>query len=219
MSISGKDIFVKAGELIRQGPFQAIGKAVDALRLKAGFGVRLSETPDGTIINFDGKPVIFNHPFKVSLSGDGEAKILPGLVNTVQATIKKVPLDGDKKNPPPTLKFPRLRLDKTGRGWIAAEVTFSPLDWSVLSAEVVQVADLDTDTGEAPEEGTARRASSGGVPNLPGRRGRYPLAMLRRTASGELRQIQSAYFNVQHRLKIGLDPANDDLARHFFYPA
>ena len=113
--------------------------------------------PDGTIITFDGDGADFVHPFQVSLVGTEAASIRPGTVNRVDAKIKDVPLAGTDDQPPPLLKFGQPMLDDEGRGYICVEVTCREKDWSVEKVEVVQVADPNTDDGEAGE-GTAATA-------------------------------------------------------------
>lgn len=211
--------FVNPGDPISARPWNAAGRAIRALRLIAGWGVRLRETANGTIINFD-RGQSFNHPFRVSMQGDTAAVIQPGRINKVSATIDGVLLEGDDKNQPPILEFKDgLALDSDGKGWIAAEVTCSEKDWSIVTVEIVQVSDLDSDDGNAPEDGTASLSSSGGVPNLPGRRARAALALLRQGKGGNVRFWQCTHFDLQHRRvasAVVKDPLADD-GRHFFY--
>jgi hypothetical protein len=211
------DFFVKAGQLLRAGPWNAAGRAIRALRILSGFGVRLRETSNGTIINFDGGAQTFDHPFRVTLDGPTLATIRPGRVNTIPAKIKGILLEGDDENEPPQLEFEEPKFDKDGRGWIAVEVTCSKTDWSIVAVEVVQVSDLDTDDGLAPKDSAASGSPAGGVPNLPGRRARWPLAMLRKRLDGVV-MFQSTMHDLQHRRKAATADATADVGRHFFYP-
>src|SRR3954464_464005 len=167
--------FVKRGQPITALLWNQLCAAVRACRIIAGDGVRVREMPDGSIITFDGKGSEFVHPFQVSLVGTEAATIRPGTVNKVDAKIKDVPLAGKDGEAPPVLNFGQPMLDDEGRGYICVELTCREKDWSVEKVGVVQVADPNTDDGEAGEGNSGSTASVA----LPGRRARYPLAMLR----------------------------------------
>lgn len=203
--------FVKRGQPITAQLWNQLCAAVRACRLIAGNGVRLREMPDGTIISFDADGAEFVHPFQVSLAGSEAATIRPGTVNRVDATIKDVPLAGKDGDAPPMLKFGQPMLDQESRGYICVEVTCREKDWSVEKAEVVQVADPSTDDGE-PGEGYA--GSTGSVA-LPGRRTRYPLAMLRERKDGKLDLYQITFFDLQHGPALAADGKR--ATRHFFW--
>ena len=202
--------FVRKGQPITAVLWNQLCAAVRACRLIAGSGVRLREMPDGTIITFDGDGATFVHPFQVSLIGNEAASIRPGAVNKVDATIKDVPLAGKDGDAPPVLKFVQPMLDDEGRGYICVEVTCREKDWSVEKVEVLQVADPNTDDG-TPGEGTG----SGGAVALPGRRTRYPLAMLRERDEGKLDLYQITFYDLQHRAALGTD--RKTATRHFFW--
>jgi hypothetical protein len=203
--------FVKRGQSITATLWNQLCAAVRACRLIAGDGVRLREMPDGTIITFDGDGTEFVHPFQVSLIGTEAASIRPGTVNKVVAKIKDVPLAGTDDQPPPVLKFGQPMLDEEGRGYICVEVTCREKDWSVEKVEVVQVADPNTDDGEAGEGVAGTTASVA----LPGRRTRYPLAMLRERKDKKLDLYQITFFDLQHRAALGTD--RKTATRHFFW--
>ena len=202
--------FVKRGQPITAVLWNQLCAAVRACRIIAGDGVRLREMPDGTIITFDGDGADFVHPFQVSLIGTEAASIRPGTVNRVDAKIKDVPLAGKDGEAPPVLKFGTPMLDDEGRGYICVEVTCREKDWSVEKVEVVQVADPNTDDGEAGEG----HGSTGSVALL-GRRARYPLAMLRERKDKKLDLYQITFFDLQHRAALGTD--RKSATRHFFW--
>lgn len=210
--------FVVAGDLIRAASWNQVGRAIRALQLIAGVGVRLRETANGTIINFDGQAAIFSHPFQVRLVGDEGCTVRWGQINGVEGTIDDKPLLVEEGQETPVLRWDKLKVDSKGRGWVAAEVTCSEKDWSVKSWKIVQVSDLDTDGGQAPEGEAASTSSPGGVPNLPGRRARQPLAMLVQSESGAVVVHQVTYFHLQHRRKAATDDPKADVGRHFFFP-
>ena len=203
--------FVKRGQPITAPLWNQLCAAVRACRIISGDGVRLRETPDGTIITFDGSDAVFAHPFQVSLVGKEAATIRPGTVNRIDAKIKGVPLAGTDRVPPPVLKFGKPRLDQDGCGFICIEVMCREKDWSVEKIEVVQVADPNTDDGEPGES----PGGSGGAVTLPGRRARHPLAMLRERKDGRLDLFQITFFDLQHRPALASD--RKTATRHFFW--
>lgn len=208
---------VQAGEQIRASSWNAAGRTVRALQLISGPGVRLRSTPNGTIVNFSGGNAIFLHPFKVTLTGLG-VRVRWGQINGVDGTINDKLIQPVYEDTEPTLTVNKFKLDKSGRGWVAAEVTCSPKNWDVESWKVVQVADLDTDDGATAVVGAeASGSKAGGVPNLPGRRARQPLAMLVARSTRVVSCHQVTYFHLQHRVRAAEDP-KADAARHFFFP-
>ena len=108
------------------------------------------------------------------------------------------------------------RPDRRDRGYLALEATFNE-KWEVLSATIVQVADLDTDDGLVPAKASGTPGySSGGTLTIKGRRARHPLAVIRKRSSGALMLFQVTHFDLAHRAKVlGTDNAR---ARHFFFP-
>lgn len=203
--------FVRKGQPITAALWNQLCAAVRACRLIAGDGVRLREMPDGTIITFDGDGAEFVHPFQVSLIGTEAASVRPGTVNKVDAKIKDVPLAGKEGEAPPVLKFGTPMLDDEGRGYICVEVTCREKDWSVEKVEIVQVADPNTEDGEAGEGHSGSTASVA----LPGRRTRYPLTMLRERKDKKLDLYQITFFDLQHRAALGTD--RKTATRHFFW--
>lgn len=203
--------FVKRGQPVTAVVWNQLCAAVRACRIISGDGVRVRETPDGTIITFDGQSPDFAHPFQVALQGSDSATIRPGTVNRVDAKIKNVPLAGADQDPPPVLKFGKPQLDDDGRGFICVEVTCREKDWSVEKVEVVQVADPNTPDGEPSDS----HSGEGGAVALPDRRARHPLAMLRQRKDGKLDVFQITFFDLQHRPALAVD--RKTATRHFFW--
>lgn len=209
--------FVTVGELLRAGPWNLAGRAIRALQLVSGIGVRLRETPNGTFVNFDGSKAIFINPFKVTLSGTN-VKVRWGQINGVNGKIGKKELKPVYEDEPePELELRQFNLNDDGRGWVAAEVTCSEKDWSVKSWEIVQVADLDTPDGKVGKNGPTQ-GSAGGVPNLPGRKCRQPLAMLIKQRSGQVVVRQITFFHLTHRRRANTQNPKADVGTHFFFP-
>lgn len=204
----------KAGMPVSAAMWNKARAAVRALKVIAGHGVRVRPTPNGTVVSADIAPPPWVHPFKVSVSGN-QATIVPGFVNTEEARIDGVPLSGTEKLPPPVLKWAQTKWDKEGRGYIALELTCDE-DWILVKdkVEVVQVAYYDSEDGTAPPKGAGGNALAGGVPGLPGKRARFPLAMLRRRSSGRIDVFQIVQGDLNHRA----DPRDkaSEIARHFF---
>ncbi len=174
---------------------------VRANRIREGKGIRLHATPDGTFISADSGGTPWNHPFRVFVIGQTAATILPGFVNgSIEPEIDGVPLSGSEKEPPPTLKFPRVKLDAESRGYIAIEAEFDA-KWTLQKGKVkvVQVATFDSIYGEDPPPNVGGKSGAGGVPLLKGRLARWPLAMLRERKSGRLDVFQITHGDLQLR--------------------
>lgn len=186
-------LFVKPGQPITAALWNKLAAAARSCRILAGDGVRLRQTPDGTLISCSvWKP--WSHPFKVSLSGD-TATVGRGLVDGVEPKIKGVPIGGDPANgkPQPKLEIREPEFDEEGRGWIAVEVTCDSEKWDVTEATIVQVADLKS---ADPLKGL------------------HPLAMIRDTGGATMTLFQIAHFNLQHRADVR---EGGKAARHFFW--
>lgn len=211
-------LIVRAGQVISIGIWNLLMLFLRGCRLIAGRGVRLDTTPDGTTITFDpGASSRWQHSFRCALQSDYSAvEVGMGLVNGLVPTIADVPLDAVETN---TLPLAQPRLGNDGRGWIAVECVLGD-KWEVLSASIVHVANLDTDTGEPPPEGVAG-FHSGGTLTLPGRRARWPLALLRRRDDGRLVLFQITHFDLMHRAAIAkrADGTPGESGRHFFSAA
>src|SRR5438067_9431749 len=98
-------LFVRPGERITAALWNKLVGACRSARILAGDGIRLRQTPDGTLISASvWQP--WNHPFKVSLSGTS-ATINRGWVNGIEPKIKDVPIGGDQESgkPQPKLEF------------------------------------------------------------------------------------------------------------------
>jgi len=185
-------LFVRPGQRITAALWNKLVADCRGARILAGDGVSLRQTPDGTLISCSiWKP--WNHPFKVSMNGTS-ATVSRGLINGIEPTIKDIPIGGTEKAAPPKLEFKEPKLDEDGRGWIAVEIRCEEEKWTIESAIIVQVDDLETDDPA---------------------RSRHPLGMLRKQASGDPALFQIEYFNLQHRAEVRESGA----ARHFFWPA
>lgn len=203
----------RAGQELSAAMWEAARAAVRASRVRGGSGIRVKETADGSIISAAEGPATWNHPFRVELLGS-RARITPGTVNGIEPRIDGVPLSGTDEDPPPVLAWEKLKLGDDGRGYVAIELECDA-HWKIAPERltVVQVAEFDTEDGEPFEDQSP--ALAGGVPGLPGRRARYPLALLIKRASGAVDAVQIVHFALQHRA--APRTADATIARHFFW--
>lgn len=213
---------VRAGDLMSAKAWNSAMQAVRALRLVSGYGVRLRQMPDGTIVNLDIPKTVFNHPWKVSYAGGTSVKILPGRVNKVMTYFVSdagdpIPMDDPTVD---FIDFKKWNLDEKGYGWLAVEVAASIKDWSMVEGanKIVQVANLYTDDGKVPAAGTAVEPALSGAPNLKGRRARHPIAVIRQQASSGTTIRQVTFHDLAHTVKTSGPDPKADVGRHFFYP-
>lgn len=218
------NVFVRAGELLSAKAWNAALRFILSLRLTAGPGVKLSIGPNGTIISVDRQRFDRSHAFKCALLGAMGVRIQPGLVAGIIPSVGKEPLDEER-----ALLWAKPLFDATGRGWVALEVTFGA-KWEVISAQVVQVADLDTLDGLPAKADAAKPPGyAAGAPltistgktdkktKLVDRRARHPLAMIRKRDNGALVLFQITQHNLNHRAAV--QGKDDKIARHFFFAA
>lgn len=210
---------VKAGDLLRALTWNAAGKILRAMRLIAGWNVRLTETPSGTLINFVASAQIFDHPFRGKLQGINTVFSNYGTINNIPCTIKdsktglQTPLDIKNGSGSPILRWEKLLLDGKGYGWIAAEVTCDE-DWHITGVEIVQVADLESEDGKAKLDGTVTQPSGGGVKGISKRRARWGLMVIfQDPKTTELTLWQNTFANLKHRVRVDIDGKS----YHFFY--
>jgi hypothetical protein len=205
----------RSGQPLTPSLWNAARAFVHAQRIIAGPGIRITRTPFGSIIaaRRAGKP--WTHPFQVSLAGTG-ATIETGFVNLIEPRIDDVPLSGSDREGAPVLRWPKLSLDADGRGYIALELETDE-KFAIVPAKVkiVQVAYFDSADGTEPPKTTGGKSASGGVPLLPGRRARWPLAMLRQRKNGTVDLFQVTHGDLQFRA----EPAagDDGTGRAFFW--
>jgi len=201
----------RVGQSVTAAMWETMRAANRASRIIAGNNVRTREVSGGTIVDFTGVPADFVHPWMVTLQGSESATIRTGTINKIEAAIDGVPLSGLEGEAAPVLTFGQPDLDAEGRGFICAEVTCEPKDWSIKTIEIVQVADPDSEDGspsDFPHMGGAAKA-------LEGNRARHPLARLRAREGGRIELFQITFFDLQHRVALAADGRT--AARHFFY--
>ena len=181
-------------------------------RLLPGVGVRLRETPTGTIINFDATAALWNHPWAPALAS-GELTLSPGLVDGLEPTIGGIPMSGDANNKVPTVTIDLQKFTAKGRSVVAVEIECDE-QWLIKSAIIVQVAQLDDVEGASP--GVERPLLP---PTLPKRKTRCALVQLRKSASGAVTAVPIEMFNLKHLVLFPAGTTDETKARHWFDPA
>lgn len=182
---------VERGETIKATHWKQMAQEVRATKLISGRGIRLTTTPNGTLINFAGSASGFNHPHKCTLQGDS-VRILPGLINSIV---------GDDGSEPFTLDF-APEYDADGRAWIVAAVTFSD-DWEVTAWKYKHTT--EPFSGNAPGIGGLNTLDDGTV--------NIPIALIVKTLGATLHQ--HAFFNLGLRTRpSGAASGN---ARHLYF--
>lgn len=208
--------------------WNAARAAVRASRIIEGDGIRIARGANGTTISSSVTSQNWPSPFRCSLNGSTQVSILPGLVNgempllpPSQGGTPTVYLDGTNQDGStaqggtPTLNFgAQPDLDPIGRGYLALQFTCDD-KWALIPSTltVVQCAYYDSLDGKTYPDGAGGPATLGGVPGLPGRMVRYPLAMMRKSSTGTISFFQNVTGGLNHRA----DPRGDDVARHFFW--
>lgn len=208
------DLKVRRGDPIEPFVKRLLTELPILLRYFTGRGVRFSRTPDGIIVTADVRSKSWNHPFRVSVSGN-LATVGAGVVNNLVPQIKRVGIDGldfsGKTVPLPSLKLTE-RPNSELRSWICVQVrvdmksgTMSDADLDALT--IVHARTLD------------QAAQEGGFPDSGSGLGLQPLAMLvwsqdRQTVA---QVFQITHHNLQHRFVKDGGASLALRGRHFFW--
>ncbi len=177
------------------GKFNSLVSAARGLAARRGVGVRLHETPNGTIVSVDSPASsgTFNHPFQVRKAAGG-VQIRFGVLDHVEPMIGDTPISGGISAEQPTLDVEF----SDGRQYVVLEVVLDKDLQPVKGKDVVVAvsdelkSDFTADTGEYVA--------------------RHPLAMLE-TKGGVPRIFQIEYFNLSRRSV----QKDSGLVQHFFY--
>ena len=195
MSFSLEALKVRSrGEI--PGKFNRLVEAARGLAARRGVGIRLSHTPDGTVVSVDavgGGGAVFNHPFQVRKARGG-VQVRFGVLDHVEPAIGGKPISGGMADEPPVLEmeFP------DGRQYVVLEVRLDK-DLAVAEGEELKVAV----TAELKSEFTADTGEYVA---------RHPLALLE-TKGGVTRIFQIEYFNLSRRSL----RKESGMVQHFFY--
>lgn len=206
-----REIVARRGDLVLP-TWRAMLKFIAATGIVTGPGVRVTQTPNGTLVDADRTFRPWAHPFKVGSDGV-TASVREGLMNGVAPFIGQVRIDGTDKDGREAV-VPELELKHDG-----TPITYVAI---VLDMPIVDGGAAFIDTPEACriEHVTKlpRQFEQGGV--VPdGTRAIYPLAALYWNARGDLRKrLQIVHHNLGHRYIPG-EPARGTVGRHFFWAA
>lgn len=203
---------VKPGDPVTADKWNQMVKANRANDvLIGGENVRIQKLPHGTLVNAKHGGG-FLHPWRTLVSPTS-ARVMPGLVNGQQPTIKDARGTEHKLNeqPPPLLPILDGNFNHN-LGWIALELTVSDDYRTIKKAHVVQ-CDVILDS----EYDTNNPFFFYGLPGRAGHKVRYPLARLERIARGRYNVFQVAMFNLNWIAKPPT-PGQSAISRHFFWP-
>lgn len=214
MSYVPKDIVARKGDLILP-KWRALLRFITNTGIVTGPGVRVTQGPNGTLVDADASFRPWSHPFKVSCDGTS-ATVRAGLVNGVSPYIAGVRITGvDDEGMEVEVPEVEIEHDGTPITYIAL-VLITPES----SGRVAPIAFADTPETVFIEHVNALPeafAEGGSVASLG--RAVYPLAALYWEDKGILRdKIQIVHHNLGHRYiqsqaKAGIP------GRHLFWAA
>ncbi|MEI6715718.1 MAG: hypothetical protein WCO60_18350 [Verrucomicrobiota bacterium] len=194
MSISFEELKVRTRAEI-PAKFNMLVDAARALSARRGVGVRLHETPGGTIVSVDSglATAVFTHPFQVTKTGDG-VQVRFGVVDGIEPTIGGKPISGGADS-----EAPVLDMDfSDGRQYVVLEVPLDKdlklIDGRGIAVAAVKALKSDYDSGS--EEYVAR----------------HPICMIE-TKAGVSRLFQIEYFNLARTSR----RKESGTVQHFFY--
>ena len=190
--------------------WRALLKFIKNTGIVVGPGVKVTQTPNGTLVDADRAFRPWSHPFKVSTNGL-TATVRAGLVNGVAPYINEVRITGvddDGKE----VDVPDLVIEHDGTliTYIAVVLDL-PAGSDKLaisdSPEAIRIEHVTKLPENFAEGGTVSDET----------RGVYPIAVLYWTAKGELnKRLQIVHHNLGHRF-IKAAPDQGIVGRHFFW--
>jgi len=179
----------RPGDRIRAA-YNALVREVRRWRFLAGDGVRVVETPVGTVIVRVPEPAVFEHPWRTQLAGDSAVLVGPGRLNTQIVWLGGRPIDNlDKDGKPLGGQQPALPIDASDPAdqWVVLRARVDK-DWKPLPPER-QTVETTRDVTWLGGFSTARPLDDG-----EGWQGDFPLALVR---GGRVWQI--AHFHLRSR--------------------
>lgn len=209
-----QEIKVQKGEKI-QPAWERLVRWVDKLKVVPGEGVKVRETPKGTIVTVikDSKP--YRHPFKAGVSESG-ASVSAGIVNGQTPYILDVVTknwrridnrddDGNKfdvEKPMPTMKMD-LKNHEGGKFYISLRV--KPNDVGTIKDPKTDLRIVQTSTAEGDKDGA----------------GYYPLALFYlNTARTDVEEsFQIVHHNMRYLYQARKSTEGETTGnRHLFFP-
>jgi hypothetical protein len=209
-----KEIKVQKGERI-QTAWERLVRWVDTLKVVPGEGVKVRETPKGTIVTALKQRHVYRHPFKVGAS-EATASVRAGTVNDQTPYILDVVTknwrridnrddDGNKfdpEKPAPAMKLD-LKNQEGGKFYITLRVMSD--DDGGIEDPKTDLRIIQTETAEGNKKDGA---------------GYYPLALCYLNASGTA--VEESFQIVHHNMRYLYQTQKLATAttgnRHLFYP-
>jgi hypothetical protein len=209
-----KEIKVQKGEKI-QAAWERLVRWVDTLKVVPGDGVKVRETPKGTIVTVikDSQP--YRHPFKAGVSESG-ASVRAGTVNGQTPYILDVATknwrridnrddDGNKfdvEKPTPTMKLD-LKNHEGGKFYISLRV--KPNDAGTIKDPKTDLRVVQSPSADGLKDGA----------------GYYPLALFYLNASGTAveESFQIVHHNMRYLYQARKSTEGETTGnRHLFFP-
>jgi hypothetical protein len=209
-----KEIKVQKGEKI-QAAWERLVRWVDTLKVVPGEGVKVRETPKGTIVTVikDSQP--YRHPFKAGVSESG-ASVRAGTVNGQTPYILDVATknwrridnrddDGNKfdvEKPTPTMKLD-LKNHEGGKFYISLRV--KPNDAGTIKDPKTDLRVVQSPTADGLKDGA----------------GYYPLALFYLNAAGTAveESFQIVHHNMRYLYQARKSTEGETTGnRHLFFP-
>ena len=209
-----KEIKVQKGEKI-QAAWERLVRWVDTLKVVPGDGVKVRETPKGTIVTVikDSQP--YRHPFKAGVSESG-ASVRAGTVNGQTPYILDVVTknwrridnrddDGNKfdvEKPTPTMKLD-LKNHEGGKFYISLRV--KPNDAGTIKDPKTDLRVVQSPTADGLKDGA----------------GYYPLALFYLNAAGTAveESFQIVHHNMRYLYQARKSTEGETTGnRHLFFP-
>jgi hypothetical protein len=209
-----KEIKVQKGERI-QTAWERLVRWVDTLKVVPGEGVKVRETPKGTIVTVLKKRQAYSHPFKVGAS-EASASVRAGTVNGQTPYILDVTTknwrridnrddDGnkfDEEKPAPAMKLD-LKNQEGGKFYISLRV--KPNDAGTIKDPKTDLRIVQTPTAEGLKDGA----------------GYYPLALcyLNASATTVEETFQIVHHNMRYLYQARKSTEGETTGnRHLFFP-
>lgn len=174
--------------------YNALVEEIKSWRTRPGEGVRIFETPMGTIISRMPEPVIWNNPFKVSLN-NSSISVAPGRMNSNMVYMDKRPLDGlDDEGKPIEEGVPSLDLKeqkKEADRWVVLRAR-ADKEWKLKNKEVQTIEITDTQSWLAGYSAAIKDEDS----KEGGWHGDFPIGLIRKD-----RVWQLAHFHIRCRVQ------------------
>lgn len=209
-----RNLKAKRGDSFQE-KYELLIDCITATKVTAGSGLKVTITPNGTLVTGDRNIQSFAHPFRVSRTGN-KFTVREGTVNGLIPFIEDVPMSGyDSAGKKVTVPKIEAESDGNTTTYIAIELNLTENSRGELGLEetkdTLRVGHIQSLEGSGME--------MGGVSDVRGR-AVYPIARINWTAGGK--SIQSVFQIVHHNLTHRYSASNAGegvTGRHFFWAA